>query len=140
MSECNKCLGECRCPEPQPAAEQPAVWAVVSLMGHKQYAGRLTEEEKFGSKLGRLDIPEGDGFRSIYFGGGSVYSIDIVTEEVARIAAKRSMPKPVEAWELPKQLAAAQGHAPAAQRPYSDSEITGHDDDKDDDRPDELRW
>lgn len=39
-------------------AKQPeSVWAVVELMGHVKLAGRLTEEEKFGAKLGRPDIP-----------------------------------------------------------------------------------
>lgn len=37
--------------------DQTAVWAVVELMGHVKMAGRLTEEEKFGAKMGRLDIP-----------------------------------------------------------------------------------
>src|SRR5687768_8629685 len=32
-------------------------WAIVELMGHVRLAGRLTEEEKFGTKMGRLDIP-----------------------------------------------------------------------------------
>jgi hypothetical protein len=36
---------------------QPDVWAIVELMGHVRLAGRLTEEEKFGVKMGRLDIP-----------------------------------------------------------------------------------
>lgn len=35
-------------------------WAIVELMGHVRLAGRLTEEERFGSKMGRLDIPTGE--------------------------------------------------------------------------------
>lgn len=53
-------------------------WAVVELMGHVRLAGRLTEENLFGSALGRIDIPVGDGtdeFITQYFGGGSVYRI-----------------------------------------------------------------
>jgi len=63
------------------------VWAVVELMGHARLAGRLTEEEKFGAKLGRLDIPKGDGFFTQYFGGGSVYRITLVDEAAARAVA-----------------------------------------------------
>lgn len=37
--------------------DQTETWAIVELMGHVRLAGRLSEEEKFGSKLGRLDIP-----------------------------------------------------------------------------------
>lgn len=102
----------------QPEAPQ---WAVVELMGHIRLAGRLTEEERFGTKMGRLDIPvQGGcsgvsatfcpGFITQYFGGGSVYRITIVTEDVARHVAKQSDPAPVSAYEFPKQLASASRH------------------------------
>jgi hypothetical protein len=95
--------------------KQPeSVWAVVELMGHVKLAGRLTEEEKFGAKLGRLDIPQDDPliagetvFVTQYFGGGSVYRITLVTEEVARHVGKKSSPAPVHSWDFPKQLAAS---------------------------------
>ncbi len=32
-------------------------WAIVELMGHVKIAGRISEEEKFGGKLGRIDVP-----------------------------------------------------------------------------------
>lgn len=32
-------------------------WAVVELMGHVRMAGRVTEEERFGAKVGRVDVP-----------------------------------------------------------------------------------
>lgn len=32
-------------------------WAIVELLGHVRMAGRLTEEERFGGKMGRLDVP-----------------------------------------------------------------------------------
>lgn len=116
------------------------VWAIVELMGHVRLAGRLTEEEKFGTKMGRLDIPaevtcptcggsgngeistgpdpandpcagclgkgQVPGFVTQMFGGGSVYRITVVTEEVARHVAKGTSPEPVRPWDFPKQLAA----------------------------------
>jgi len=36
---------------------QPETWAIVELMGHVKMAGRLSDEERFGGKLGRLDVP-----------------------------------------------------------------------------------
>ncbi|MFO0806058.1 MAG: hypothetical protein U0791_23380 [Gemmataceae bacterium] len=111
----------------EPVAE-PAVWAVVELMGHVKLAGRLTEEEKFGAKLGRIDIPTGkpcsladceshqiapdacpechgaETFITKFFGGGSIYSVTIVSEAVARHIAKKSHPEPVHSWDFPKQL------------------------------------
>lgn len=32
-------------------------WAILELMGHVRMAGRVTEEERFGSKVGRIDVP-----------------------------------------------------------------------------------
>lgn len=81
-------------------------WAVVELMGHVRLAGKLSEEERFGSKMGRLDIPQGEGFVTQYFGGSSVYRVSIVTEEVARAAAKNTAYAPVSPWELPRALPA----------------------------------
>ena len=103
-------------------------WAIVELMGHVRVAGRLSEEEKFGSKLGRLDIPQlrksdcvnctdssvslapcpvcrGGTFVTQYFGGGSVYRISIVSEDVARHVASQTQPAPVSPWDFPKRLA-----------------------------------
>lgn len=83
-------------------------WAVVELMGHVRIAGLLSEEERFGSKVGRIDIPNptGDGFVTQFFGGGSVYRVTFVSEEAARAVAKSSQPQPVHSWEMPKQLTA----------------------------------
>lgn len=83
-------------------------WAIVELMGHVKVAGRLSEEEKFGSKLGRIDIPTAEGgFLTQFFGGGSVYRITFVSEQVARDVARRNTAAPVASWDYPKQLTAA---------------------------------
>jgi len=63
-------------------------WACLELMGHVMTYGRITEEEHFGQKLGRIEIPTGeDAFLTQWFGGSSVYRITPCTEEVARRAA-----------------------------------------------------
>lgn len=102
-------------------------WAVVELMGHVKLAGRLSEVERFGSKMGRLDIPAGDGFVTQFFGGGSVYRITVVAEDVARhIAARGSSPAPVQPWEFPKRLAPAVGTGdtdPDDDRDETDSDL-----------------
>lgn len=90
------------------AKKEEAVWAIVELMGHVKLAGRISEEEKFGSKIGRIDIPQEDGaFVTQFFGGGSIYRVTLVTEEVARHVAKKSAVAPVHSWDFPKQLAPA---------------------------------
>lgn len=83
-------------------------WAIVELMGHVKLAGKLSEEERFGCKMGRLDIPTADGFLTRWFGGGSVYCITVVTEAVARHVAKGTSHAPVSPWDFPKQLVAPQ--------------------------------
>ena len=115
--------------------EVPDTWAVVELMGHVKLAGRLTEEEKFGAKMGRLDIPNPDQsetssgpFITRYFGGSSVYSITFVSEAVARQVAKGTSPEPVHSWDFPKQLAA---------KPQCEPEA---DDDEDDHDELATRW
>ncbi len=114
-----------------------AVWAIVELMGHVKLAGRLTEEEKFGAKMGRIDIPIDPPplldcdpeFVTQWFGGNSVYRITIVTEQVARDVAKKSRPEPVSPWDYPKQL------APVTE--YRNREDVDYDDAHPNDRGDE---
>lgn len=100
------------------AAEQ---WAVVELMGHVRTAGRLSEEERFGVKMGRVDIPQSDGsFVTQYFGGSSVYRLTLVCEDAARLVAISNRLQPVHSWEMPKALPpAAEARKPFD---YSDSE------------------
>lgn len=76
-------------------------WAILELMGHVRLAGKVTEEEHFGAKLGRIDIPNGDGFTTQWFSGGSIYRLTPTTEEIARGVALRNQPEPVHRWELP---------------------------------------
>lgn len=77
-------------------------WAIVELMGHIKVAGLVTEEERFGSKMGRIDIPMKDGgMTTQYFGGASVYRMTPVTEEVARAVSVGNQPAPVRPWEMP---------------------------------------
>ena len=32
-------------------------WAIVEIFGHRRHAGRTREEERFGAKMLRIDIP-----------------------------------------------------------------------------------
>jgi hypothetical protein len=91
--------------KPAETAPEPAVFAIVELMGHVRIAGRLTEEERFGAKMGRLDIPQPDGsFVTQHFGGGSVYRITYCDEATARAVAKASKVEPVHAQLAAKAI------------------------------------
>lgn len=99
-------------------------------MGHVRMAGRVTEEERFGAKMGRIDVPRGDGFTTVYFTGGSIYRMTPTTEELARAVAERSQPTPVHQWELPKPVIMP----PVVTHPDADPLIgySGHDDEEGD--------
>jgi hypothetical protein len=87
-------------------AFQSGFWAILELMGHRRLAGKVTEEERFGVKMCRIDIPQelvddGAPFVTQYYGGGAIYCLTPSSEAAARVAAKMSRPGPVHAWELP---------------------------------------
>lgn len=76
-------------------------WAILELMGHVKLAGYVTEEELFGDKIGRIDIPGEEGFSvTQYFGGRTIYRLIPVSEEIARAFAVRNQPRPVHMFEL----------------------------------------
>lgn len=62
-------------------------WAVVEMMGHLTLAGRVTRPGEYGG-LWQIDIPEGDTYRTEFFGSQAVYRIRIVSEEIARAYAQ----------------------------------------------------
>jgi hypothetical protein len=68
-----------------PAAEDDGwEWAIVEVYGHRRHAGRIREEERFGAKMLRIDVPiEGDpakGFETRWYGGGSIFSLSLTDE------------------------------------------------------------
>lgn len=85
----------------QVVAEAPAaLWAIVELMGHRRIAGRVSEEQRYGVTLLRVDEPRADGgFRSSLYGGASLYGVHFVEEHEAREAAKHASPRPFS-WIL----------------------------------------
>lgn len=64
-------------------------WAVVELMGHVTIAGRVTKPGEYGG-LWQIDIPEGESFRTEFFGSQAVYRVRMVSEEIARAYARPS--------------------------------------------------
>ncbi|MCW2276343.1 hypothetical protein M2321_003948 [Rhodoblastus acidophilus] len=63
-------------------------WAIVEIFGHRKHAGRTREEERFGAKLLRIDIPkdgdpETNGWETVYYGGSSIFSFALADEATA---------------------------------------------------------
>lgn len=60
-------------------------WAVVEIFGHRRHAGRIREEERFGTKMLRIDVPTPapDGsatWATHWYGGASVFSLTLADE------------------------------------------------------------
>jgi hypothetical protein len=85
--------------EPKPKSFEQ--WCVVEIMGHQSVVGRCSEEQIAGATLLRVDVPDGESFTTQYVGGGSIYRLRVVSEEVARkLSASRRDHLPPFAWEL----------------------------------------
>lgn len=76
-------------------SEQNFQWGTVDLMGHAQTAGRI----EFAGGLLRVDVPDGEIYRTEYYGMAAIYSVKIVSEEIARAYAHRTID--VMAYDAP---------------------------------------
>lgn len=79
--------------DPGAAPDDGWEWAIVELFGHRSHAGRAREEERFGAKMLRIDIPtKGDpaahGWTTRYYGGSAMFSYT-PTDEVTVMKANK---------------------------------------------------
>lgn len=70
-------------------------WATVELMGHGQTAGRITIE----NGLLRVDVPFDGTYRTEFYGMAAIYSIKIVSEEIAMAYAHHT--RDIVAYDTP---------------------------------------
>lgn len=83
----------------------PETWGILELKGFTKLAGRVSEEERFGAKMGRIDVPMPDGsFMTKFFHGSSVHCCTFVSERVARHVARGSDAAPVGTWDFPRAI------------------------------------
>lgn len=91
-------------------------WAIVEIMGHKRYAGHVSEQVIGGASFVRVDVPAGIDTQAFskMFGAASIYCITPVSEEAARIAAGKLKEQPLSEWDLPQEWRQAinQGRLP----------------------------
>jgi hypothetical protein len=77
-------------------------WAIVELFGHTTIAGQVSSQVIGTCSFVRIDVPEINGqpaYTRIY-GEKAIYSIQPVTEEVARKAATHLLVVPINVWYL----------------------------------------
>ncbi len=69
-----------------PAPDDSWQWKIVEIFGHRRHAGRVREEEQFGQRMCRIDVPvKGDpaanGWNSYFYGGAAIFGVHPSTEE-----------------------------------------------------------
>ena len=110
-------------------------YAIVELMGHTTLVGRVTEIERFGTKMMGIEVLfAGQLLPVILQGGAAIYRLTMCSPE----AAWKKQHKPEHMWSLPDPIRAivpvALLPAPAAPtQPYAyddgDDDQRGDDDD-----------
>ena len=120
-------------------------WGVLEVMGHKRFAGRITEQTIAGAALVRVDVPAAvDSHGQVVaeyskmFGVASVYCLTPTTEAVARRVAER-----LARWENANPLPVAlpvERQLPAAAADSEHMEEDEVDDDLDDDDEVDDDW
>lgn len=85
-------------------AEKFEQWGIVELMGHQRAAGRLSEETVGGANMLRVDVPDGETFRTAYYGASAIYALHVTDERVARAAASGMGRRPPYAYEVSRLL------------------------------------
>jgi len=89
--------------------EQSAgMWIFLELLGHKKLAGFVSEEEKWGQVLLRIDIPTSvkDGklqFTTQWYGTHALYCATPILESDAIHLAKQLRPAPFSKYDLHKE-------------------------------------
>jgi hypothetical protein len=76
-------------------------YAIVEIMGHRTLIGRVTEIERFGTKLMQIEPVFADALLApVLIGGSSIYQFTTCTREVAQARQPKSR------WDLPTSIVA----------------------------------
>lgn len=86
------------------------MWAVVEVMGHTRYAGRISQHTALGGALIRVEVPaiiNRDGIEEIpafekLLAPAALFAITPTSEALAREAARRFRTRPFTILDLPE--------------------------------------
>ena len=79
-------------------------WALVELFGHQKIVGKVTEATMAGGAFLRVDVPEFNKSPAFtrFYSPGAIYSINPISEAVARGLMERYRNEPISRFELPQ--------------------------------------
>jgi hypothetical protein len=81
-------------------------WAIVDVMGHQRFVGRVTEQVIAGTGFVRIDVPETPKAHAWtkLVGTASIYAITPITEEIARDMAEKRNDSPISLYDLSENM------------------------------------
>jgi hypothetical protein len=84
-------------------------WAFVEIMGHKRYAGKVSEQAIGGASFVRIDVPEvvlldGETLPAFtkFFGAASIYCISPCTKQTALVFAASIGAQSIARYSVPR--------------------------------------
>jgi len=90
--------------------DQDGMWMLVEFLGHHRLAGFVTEEQKWGQVLMRVDIPTSVDtksgkiiFTTQWYGTHALYCATPINESDAIHLAKQLRPHPFSKYDLHKE-------------------------------------
>lgn len=128
-----------------PEIESFREYCVVEIMGHKKFAGLVTEQAVGGASFVRVDVPEVEtsagqklpAFTKL-FGAASIYCLSPCTEETARAFAATIRSESFSKYEAPRlkapEMEQVGGTVPAFGL-RDDQDDEGYDESEDDGGP-----
>lgn len=79
-------------------------WADIQFMGHVRRVGKVRTSEIGGTAIFVVETPAiGGGFDQRIFAASALYSLQPLSEEIARALAGEINPAPVNPYELPNE-------------------------------------
>ncbi len=90
-------------------------WALVELFGHQKIVGKVSEATLAGGAFLRVDVPAvgNDAAFTRFYGPGAIYSINPVSEEIARGLVVNYRNEPVSRYELPQIAEKVESETPS---------------------------
>lgn len=83
--------------------DKEELWAIVEVMGHAKYAGRVSEYTGLGVPLVRVEVPavgQSPAFEKL-LGASAIFRVTPCTKEAAEIAAAQFRVEPLALVALP---------------------------------------